>query len=45
MTTKTRADNTVYWVFTANGIEPKIYRAVKSKKDYTLKHFKKDLFN
>jgi len=45
MTTKTRSDNTVYWVFTDKGIEPKIYRAVKNKKDYTLKHFKKDLLN
>ena len=42
MTTKDRMYNKVYWVFSANGIEDKIYKAVNRKKDYTLKHFKKD---
>ena len=42
MTTKDRTYNKVYWVFSRNGIEDKIYKAVNNKKDYTLKHFKKD---
>jgi len=42
MTTKDRTYNKVYWVFSKGGIEDKIYRAVNNKKDYTLKHFKKD---
>ena len=45
MTTKKRLNNDVYWVFTSNGIEPDIYKAVTKKKDYTLKHFKKDLLS
>ena len=45
MTTKKRLNNNVYWVFTSNGIEPDIYKAVTKKKDYTLKHFKKDLLS
>lgn len=32
----------IYWVFSENGIEDKIYKAVMDKKDYTLEHFKKD---
>jgi len=32
----------IYWVFSKNGIEEKIYEAVKQKKDYTLQYFKKD---
>ena len=43
MTTKDRLKNNVYWVFTNKGIEPDIYKSVKKKKDYTLKHFKRDL--
>lgn len=35
-------ENIVIWVFSKDGIEDKIYHTVKSKKDYTLKHFKKD---
>jgi hypothetical protein len=42
MTTKDRLYNKIYWVFSKNGIESKIYKAVNNKKDYTLKHFKKD---
>ena len=42
MTTKERLKNDVYWVFSDEGIESKIYKAVKAKKDYTLKHFKQD---
>jgi hypothetical protein len=43
MTTKDRKHNKVYWVFSKNGIEKKVYRAVSNKKDYTLKHFRKDV--
>ena len=42
MTTKERAFNHVYWVFSKGGIEHDIYKAVTKKKDYTLKHFEKD---
>lgn len=42
MTTKERPENKVYWVFTKGGIEPEIYKSVTKKKDYTLRHFKKD---
>jgi len=42
MTTKDRTHNKIYWIFSKNGIEKKIYKAVNNKKDYTLKHFKKD---
>ena len=45
MTTKSRLYNKVYWVFSDGGIEPRIYKAVSNKKDYTLRHFKKDLLN
>jgi len=30
-------------VFSERGIEKKIYKAVSSKKDYTLNHFRKDV--
>ncbi|MEJ6767438.1 MAG: SNF2-related protein [Gammaproteobacteria bacterium] len=43
MTTKDRKYNKVYWLFSLGGIEPKIYRAVIQKKDYTLKHFRRDV--
>ena len=45
MTTKERLSNQVYWIFSENGIEDMIYKAVSNKKDYTVNHFKKDLFN
>ena len=45
MTTMDRLENQVYWIFSENGIEDKIYAAVSKKMDYTLSHFKKDLFN
>jgi len=45
MTTKDRLKNKVYWIFTQSGIEDKIYKAVTKKKDYTLKHFKRDFLN
>ena len=43
MTTKDRLKNKVYWVFSRGGIESDIYKAVTKKKDYTLRHFKRDL--
>jgi hypothetical protein len=45
MTTRDRLKNQVYWVFAKDGIENKIYQAVKDKRDYTIKHFQKDLFS
>ena len=44
MTTKERAFNHVYWVFSKGGIEYDIYKAVTKKKDYTINHFKKDFY-
>jgi len=43
MTTKDRLYNKIYWIFSNNGIEKDIYKAVVKKKDYTLNHFKRDL--
>lgn len=37
-----RSENHVYWIFAKSGIEDKIYKAVKSKKNYTLSRFRKD---
>ena len=45
MTTKNRMYNEIYWVFSNKGIEKKIYKTVVKKKDYTLKHFKRDLLS
>lgn len=45
MTTKDRKYNKVYWIFSKGGIERKIYKAVSNKKDYTIRHFRKDLVN
>ena len=45
MTTKDRMYNKIYWIFSEGGIESQIYKAVVKKKDYTLKHFKKDLLS
>ena len=42
MTTKDRKFNHVYWVFSKDGIEEDIYKAVTKKKDYTLKHFQNE---
>lgn len=42
MTTRERTESKVYWLFAKGGIEPKIYDAVKEKKNYTLNMFKKD---
>lgn len=32
----------LYWIFAEDGIESKIYRAVKAKQDYTLSYFRGD---
>lgn len=45
MTTKERLKSDVYWVFTDGGIEKDIYKAVTKKKDYTLRHFKRDVLS
>jgi hypothetical protein len=45
MTTKNRLVNNVYWIFSRDGIEKDIYKAVVKKKDYTLAHFKRDLLD
>jgi len=42
MTTKERMHNNIYWIFSEKGIEKMIYKAVNGKKDYTLRHFKRD---
>ena len=42
LTTMSRKDNTIFWLFSKKGIEHKIYQQVKNKKDYTLSIFKKD---
>lgn len=43
MTTKDRKYNKVYWIFAEGGIEKRVYRSVINKKDYTLKHFRRDV--
>tara|TARA_R110002012_G_scaffold16404_4_gene63421 strand:+ start:18367 stop:19596 length:1230 start_codon:yes stop_codon:yes gene_type:complete len=45
MTTKNRKNNNIFWVFSNDGIEKDIYKAVVKKKDYTLSHFKRDLLD
>jgi superfamily II DNA or RNA helicase len=45
MTTKDRLKNDIYWIFSKGGIESDIYKAVQAKKDYTLRHFKRDLLS
>lgn len=39
LTTMNRKSNNIYWIFSRNGIEQKIYNKVINKKDFTLKHF------
>ena len=41
MTTKDRLESDIYWIFSEDGIEDEIYKAVSKKKDYTISHFKK----
>jgi len=45
MTTMDRLNNEVFWIFSERGIESLIYRAVIKKKDYTIRHFERDLIN
>lgn len=45
MTTKDRLENDVYWIFSKGGIEHDIYQSVIKKKNYTLRHFERDLLN
>jgi hypothetical protein len=42
MTTLERKENTIFWIFSKDGIEEKIYKTVQGKKDYTNSTFKKD---
>ena len=42
LTTMSRKENTIFWVFSKGGIEEKIYKAVQNKKDYTNDTFKRD---
>lgn len=42
LTTMQRKKNNVFWIFSENGIEEKIYEKVKDKKNYTSSVFKKD---
>jgi hypothetical protein len=41
MTTITRPNSDVYWVFSKGGIEWQIYKAVSNKKDFVLNTFNK----
>ena len=45
MTTQDRLKNNIYWIFSKDGIETDIYKAVIKKKDYTLTHFRRDFVN
>ena len=45
MTTKERLENEIFWIFSKDGIEDKIYAAVSKKKNYTLNHFRRDCVN
>jgi len=42
LTTIDRKSNDIYWIFSENGIEEKIYQSVMKKRDYTLKTFNND---
>lgn len=42
MTTFDRKENNLFWIFSENGIEEKIYKSVQNKKSYTTNLFKKD---
>ena len=34
--------NRVHWIFAARSLEPKIYRLVRNKEDYTVVHYRRD---
>jgi len=42
LTTIDRKENNVFWLFSENGIEKQIYKAVQNKKNFTLSIFKKE---
>lgn len=42
LTTMERKENTIFWIFSKGGIEEKIYKSVKNKKDFTLSTFNKE---
>jgi hypothetical protein len=42
LTTNTRRESHIYWLFSSGGIEEKIYKVVQGKKTYTAAHFKRD---
>ena len=42
LTTLNRNSNEIFWIFSENGIEHKIYQSVQNKKSYTNDTFKKD---
>lgn len=42
LTTMTRKENNIYFLFSRGGIEAKVYKAVSQKKTYTLNQFKRD---
>lgn len=42
LTTMDRLNNDIYWVFSESGIEPRIYKAVSNKKNFTSSVFKKE---
>lgn len=42
LTTIDRKENNVYWLFSENGIEKQIYKAVQNKKNFTLSIFNKE---
>jgi hypothetical protein len=42
LTTMNRNENNVFWIFSRNGIEQKIYNRVQKKLDYTNEIFKKE---
>ena len=41
LTTMNRKSNEIFWIFSENGIEHKIYQSVQNKKSYTNETFKK----
>ena len=45
LTTMDRKVNDIFWIFSKNGIENKIYKSVSNKKDFTLAVFKKEYYN
>lgn len=42
LTTIDRKENNIFWLFSENGIEKQIYKAVQNKKNFTLSIFKKE---